>query len=177
MAKQTAFDRAFAHTVKLEGGYVNDPRDPGGETNFGITVRTARRFGYRGSMRRLTRADAKSIYRRGYWEEKRLPLETIAQYHEPLALELFDTGVNMGPSRAARFLQRALNELYGESLGVDGWAGKATVAAMRKHRRPLDKRVLTKLVDHYQFTRYRERAKSNANAKAFLLGWLDKRTR
>ena len=57
-------DRVLAH----EGGYVNHPQDPGGETNHGITLRTARANGYSGAMRDMTRAQAVEIYRKAFWQ-------------------------------------------------------------------------------------------------------------
>jgi len=59
MSMDTAFDTAFERLIGHEGGYVNHPDDPGGETNWGITLRTAREQGYTGEMRDLTRGEAK----------------------------------------------------------------------------------------------------------------------
>ena len=174
-----AFTKAFNYTIVLEGGYVNNPNDPGGETNHGITRRTARRFGYKGRMVDMTRQNAKEIYNRGYWEDRHLPLERIASYHLPLAIELFDTGVNMGPYRAARLLQKALNVIHHDRppLKVDGWVGSATLIRMRSKRRGITKRVNVKLVDHFQMARYIENARIREKSRTFLMGWLDKRIR
>jgi hypothetical protein len=59
------FERAVAFVLRHEGGYVNDPRDPGGETKYGISKRAYPRLDIKG----LTEADAKEIYRRDYWEK------------------------------------------------------------------------------------------------------------
>ena len=56
------FDEAFDRLLGHEGGYVNDPRDPGGETMWGITKRVALVNGYTGPMREMTQAQAKAIY-------------------------------------------------------------------------------------------------------------------
>ena len=56
------FTQIFNRLIGHEGGYVNDPRDPGGETNWGITKRTAQANGYQGSMREMTREQAYKIY-------------------------------------------------------------------------------------------------------------------
>lgn len=95
-----AFDRLIAH----EGGYVNHPEDPGGETNWGITLRTAREAGYQGSIRALTRDQAKAIYKTAYWDRAKAD-----QYDGAIAFQLFDTAVNHGIGQAIRFLQRAAN--------------------------------------------------------------------
>jgi len=61
------FDEVFERTIGHEGGYVNNPKDPGGETNWGITIKTARDNGYTGSMKSMSRLQAKEIYRVAFW--------------------------------------------------------------------------------------------------------------
>ena len=99
------FDTALAHILESEGGYVNHPSDPGGATNMGITQRTARAHGYKGSMRRLPREVAARIYREAYWDQCRcneLPPE--------LRLPVFDAAVKSGCTRSIRWLQEAVNQ-------------------------------------------------------------------
>lgn len=99
------FDTALAHLLESEGGYVNHPSDPGGATNMGITQRTARAHGYRGSMRQLPMDVAARIYRESYWDQCRcdeLPPE--------LRLPVFDAAVNSGCTRSIRWLQEAVNQ-------------------------------------------------------------------
>ena len=62
-----AVQAMIAALIDREGGYVNDPADPGGETNFGITARTAIAAGYTGAMRAMSRQQASAIYARTYW--------------------------------------------------------------------------------------------------------------
>lgn len=111
------FDRIISH----EGGYVNDPRDPGGETNWGITRRTARANGYTGSMRSMTRTQARDIYRKAYWERYRCALMPSA-----VAFQLFDACINHGFGNAARMLQRAAGVLD------DGVIGEVSMAAINR---------------------------------------------
>ena len=111
-----AFDRLIGH----EGGYANHPNDPGGETNWGITLRTARGAGYTGSMRDLTRVQAQEIYRTAYWGRAKAD-----QYDSAIAFQLFDAGVNHGIGQAIRFLQRAVG------VADDGVVGPVTLAAVR----------------------------------------------
>src|SRR3954469_17812089 len=95
--------------IDREGGYVSHPADKGGPTCFGITEAIARAHGYRGPMRQLPREEAVAMYRRLYWLRPRF--DEVAKRSPPIAAELFDTGVNMGPGVAATFLQRALTAL------------------------------------------------------------------
>ncbi|WP_088147020.1 glycoside hydrolase family 108 protein [Achromobacter denitrificans] len=111
----TAFDRLIGH----EGGYSNHSDDPGGETNWGITLRTAREAGYTGTMRALTRDEARAIYRAAYWNRAKAD-----QYDGAIAFQLFDAAVNHGIGQAIRFLQRAVG------VADDGAVGPVTLAAV-----------------------------------------------
>nr|WP_254225602.1 glycosyl hydrolase 108 family protein [Burkholderia glumae] len=118
--------------IAREGGYVNNPDDRGGETNFGITAATARAFGYQGAMRDLPRELAAQIYRQNYWTAPHF--DQIAALDETLAAKLLDIGVNMGPATGVKFMQRALNVLNvpnQPAVTVDGQVGPATVALLR----------------------------------------------
>ena len=63
------FDKAFDLLIGNEGGYVNNPKDPGGETNWGITKAVAVANGYAGDMRTMPKETAKSIYKKMYWDK------------------------------------------------------------------------------------------------------------
>lgn len=115
------FDQAFERLIAHEGGYVNHPQDPGGETHWGITLRTARANGYTGRMRDMTRAQAKAIYRDAYWGRARAD-----EYDPAIGFQLFDAAVNHGMGNATRFLQRAVG------VADDGVIGPMTVAAVRR---------------------------------------------
>lgn len=115
------FDTAFAKLLGHEGGYVNHPNDPGGETNWGVTKAVARDFGYTGSMRDLPRDTAKRIYRVKYWDAVKAD-EMPAAVRYPL----FDAAVNSGVGQAARWLQRALG------VADDGKIGAITIAKAKQ---------------------------------------------
>lgn len=92
------FDKAITFTLKWEGGYVNHPDDPGGETKYGISKRAFPHL----NIKNLTLADAKHIYKLKYWDTNHcneLPF--------PLNIVHFDACVNHGSNRANKFLQRA----------------------------------------------------------------------
>ena len=112
------FDTAFTKLLGHEGGYVNHPNDPGGETNWGITKAVAREFGYTGSMRDLPRDTAKRIYRVKYWDAVKAD-EMPAAVRYPL----FDAAVNSGVKQASKWLQAALG------VAQDGVIGPKTIAA------------------------------------------------
>lgn len=158
-------------TVKAEGGYVNDPSDKGGETNYGITVATARANGYTGDMRDLPLQTAKDIYRNEY-----LVKPGFSTFPSPVASELFDTGVNMGPATATKFLQRAVNALQGSGLTVDGKMGPATRGAVVSYlnSRSNAQDILVKALNCFQGVRYVELVEANASQRKFINGWFSR---
>jgi len=99
------FDKCFALIIQDEGGYVNDPRDPGGRTNLGVTQRNWETYLNRSvtetEMRKLTPSDVKTFYKVMYWDKlKGNQLPAGVDY------AAFDLAVNSGVSRAARYLQQ-----------------------------------------------------------------------
>ena len=118
----SAWEKAVGFVLDHEGGYVNDPRDPGGETNFGISKRQYPEL----DIKALKQPEAAAIYFRDYWR----PLK-LNELPEAVAIALFDTSVNLGQKRAVTFLQEAYNELVkGDSLKVDGLLGPVTSFAV-----------------------------------------------
>ena len=120
--------------IAREGGYSNRGADKGGETNYGVTMAVARANGYIGDMRALPRELAASIYTRQYWTDP--GFDKLAVVCEPVAAELFDTGVNCGVGFAKPLIQRALNLLNRQGqdypdITVDGVIGSSTVSALR----------------------------------------------
>ncbi|MFZ7175248.1 glycoside hydrolase family 108 protein [[Pasteurella] aerogenes] len=117
----TDFSQLFDRVIGHEGGYVNDPKDPGGETNWGITKRTALENGYIGAMRDLSREEAKSIYYHAFW--LRYQCESMPP---ALAFQFFDGCINHGFGNACRMLQRAVGVLD------DGIIGNRTLNAIEE---------------------------------------------
>jgi len=167
--------------IDREGGYVNHPADRGGPTRWGITEATARADGWTGDMRGFPRVRAAALYRRLYWQRPRL--DAVASRSPGLAAELFDTAVNMGPTVAAAFLQRALNALNrGASdypdVAPDGRIGPATLAgldAFLARRGAGGAGVLLKAIEALQGERYVALAEHRPANEAFLYGWLANR--
>lgn len=172
-------DKMLTDLLRVEGGYVNDPRDAGGETNWGVTIGTARLNGYAGSMKDMTKAQALEIYRNQYFYTP--GFDAVALVLPSVAGELFDTGVNMGTGVASKFLQRLLNALNNQGkhyadIVVDGSIGHSTITALRalvKVRGDEDaEAVLLKGLNALQGARYVELAERREVNEAFLFGWL-----
>ena len=143
------FHRCIEPILTEEGGYVNHPNDPGGETKFGISKRAYPHL----AIRNLTRARAVSLYQSDYWQPIRGD-----QFPNPLALLLLDTAVNMGTQTAIRFLQRALN------LPDDGLIGPQTLNAVKNHSAPGD--LLTHIAAERAY-----RYKGLRHTDTFARGW------
>ena len=112
------FDKAVEVILKHEGGYVNDPVDPGGETNMGISKRA---YPYL-NIKELTKKDAKDIYFKDYWLKAK-----CSKLPEELRMIYFDMVVNMGKSRAVKILQKAITA-KGVKTAVDGGIGPQTIS-------------------------------------------------
>jgi len=95
-----------------EGGYVNHPKDPGGETNLGVTKRVYEDFGGTKDMKDLTREDVEPIYKKNYWDR-------VKGDQLPAGLDLcvFDFGVNAGTGRAAKYLQTLIGTVADGGIG------------------------------------------------------------
>jgi lysozyme family protein len=182
MEMGTGLDPMIEAVLDREGGYVNHPADKGGPTCFGITEAVARAHGYQGAMRQLPRDEAIAIYRRLYW--LRPGFDRIAGRSARVAAELFDTGVNMGPTVAATFLQRALTALNRNGsdypdLVPDGRIGDQTLHALdaffRVRGKQAGETVLLRALEALQGERYLRLAERRPANEAFLYGWLANR--
>lgn len=133
------FKQAVNIVIELEGGYVNDPIDPGGETNWGISKRSYPDL----DIANLSKGHAKDIYRRDYWNAcmcDGLP--------ESLRLMVFDCAVNQGVSYASRLLQRLVK------AKEDGVIGPLTLAQIPEFNEPrLLERYATERLKRYQENR------------------------
>jgi lysozyme family protein len=131
------FAQAIPWVLQHEGGFVNNPNDPGGATNYGISLYFLENHPQIGDLnhdgainiadiRSMTLTQAESIYQTQWWDF----------YHygnvnnQQLATKVFDTSVNMGPSPAHRFLQQAVNAVANAGLTVDGQLGPMTFTAV-----------------------------------------------
>lgn len=115
------FDRVIGKLLAHEGGYVNDKRDPGGETNMGISRRAYPKENIKG----MTRARAEAIYKRDYWDACRCD-----ELPGGVDYVVFDAAVHSGPSRSAKWLQQAVG------VTADGKIGAITLTATAKNYPP-----------------------------------------
>lgn len=169
----TNFDYAVNIVLQHEGGYSNDPDDPGGETNYGITESDLEHYGCKlgitCDVKDLTIDDAKAIYKAHYWEPYRY--DDIES--KEIAAKLFDTAVNVGQQTAVKLLQQAFIYI-GYRIKPDGLMGDKTLSAINNaYKIGLSFTLLDEfreaLKEHYQAI-----ADRNPKLKKFLKGWLNR---
>ena len=173
-----SFQKAWEETGRAEGGYVNNPNDSGGATNWGVTERVARKFNFTGDMRDLPKKTATQIAKKAYWDV--MKLDDIAELSESVALELFDTGFNAGTSRAGKFIQRALNGLNRKGrdfndLVVDGAIGTKTIESLKTFLNKRGKRgetVMMRSLNGLQVEFYFKLVERREKDEDFLFGWI-----
>jgi len=175
------FQRAVALVLRHEGGFSNDPDDPGGATDFGISLRFLKGVGdmdgdgfldgdfdHDGDVdiddiRLLDRGTAEDIYRTQWWN--RYPYGLMADAGgDLLAIKTFDLAINMGPRRAHRLLQEGIRDC-GHAVDTDGIIGPKTLEAIHACDR-------TELLRNYQYqaiSYYRSLKKPK-----YLNGWINR---
>lgn len=174
------FDDYFNEVLVHEGGYVNDPADRGGETNYGITAATARAAGYNGSMKDIPIEKVKDIYRKEYWLKIKGP--ELSRLHPDITSELFKAAVNCGVTRASKWFQRTTNLFIKDSnelIAVDGVIGPKTIAAFDKASEfelhtNAESYIINDAFLHYVGGHYIGLAERNPSQKKFIKGWLNR---
>lgn len=185
-----SFDEAYKNTMSHEGGYVYDPDDPGGETYRGISRRyhpgwsgwaeidgMKDRADFPNCLDKNSALQAKigDFYKQNYWDRflgDEVPNQVIAE-------ELFDTGVNMGVSRAVTFLQIGLNVLnrnqqnYSD-IEEDGGFGSITLATLRRYLALDSPEYLLKIMNIKQGVHYIDRMKTSPTQEKYARGWLNR---
>ena len=149
----TKFDEIIEVVLEHEGGYVNDPDDPGGETNFGI----AKRSNPDVDIANLTKDGAKEIYKEVYWDKNK-----VEKVPEQLRHIYFDMCVNMGRSRAVKILQESANN-KGKNISVDGGMGPTTLKAIQN--------VELERVRAYRVKYYVDLIGRKPDLEKFYFGW------
>lgn len=169
-----SFDAFFSTLLRHEGGFVNDPADPGGATNKGITMGTFQTCAQRylgieptlENLKALTDAQAGKIYKPLYWDKVRG--DEIAL--QELANIVFDFQVNAG-GNAAKLLQKVLNDLGATpALAVDGDIGPGTIAALNR----VDLKAVYQGYKQGRAEYYEDLVAKRPALGKFLKGWLSR---
>ena len=150
------YDKCLETILHHEGGYVNHPEDPGGETNLGVTKRVYQEWGGTKDMKDLTFDDVAPIYRKNYWDKMKCD-----DLPSGLDLCVFDFGVNAGPGRAAKYLQTLIGTV------ADGGIGPNTLAKLKEYT---DETGVKETITNYQNERQRYYEKLST-FKTFGRGW------
>lgn len=168
------YNRAFYYLLQNEGGYVDDPRDSGGATKYGISLKFLKKVYEKGSIwadinrdGRIDKNDikdmdldfAKHLYEKEFWENVR----SIS--NDRLAIKVFDTAVNIGTVKAVKILQEILGER------CDGIIGPKTLGAISTSN---VEQIIAKYVDKLKNYYYCLACDNYPRYNAFLHGWLNR---
>ena len=150
------WEKCLEAILHHEGGYVNHPKDPGGETNLGVTKRVYEEWGGTKDMKDLEVEDVEPIYKKNYWD--RVKAESL-----PGGLDLcvFDFGVNAGTGRAAKYLQTMIGTV------ADGGIGPNTLKALSNY---VESEGVEQTIKNYQAAR-QEYYESLSTFETFGRGW------
>jgi len=150
------FENVIKKVLVNEGGYVNDPKDSGGETKFGITKRTYPNV----DIKNLTIAEAEAIYKRDFWD--RLKGDDIAS--DDVAYEIFDTAVNMGVRTSSKLAQMVIGAY------PDGIIGQKTLEELNG----ADVELFVAKFKLSKVARYTYLAKKYPKNRKFFFGWINR---
>jgi lysozyme family protein len=173
----STFENAIPSILHHEGGFVNHPNDPGGATNYGISLRfladhpEAGDFDGDGDVdvqdiANMTIDQAKEVYRKFWWDKYEYGLIN----DQTIATKVFDMSVNMGSGRAHKILQTALNKAFGLRLDVDGILGKGTRGVINSCADDVEQSLLKAICDE-QFGFYQRLIANDPKLKVFEKGW------
>lgn len=158
------FNKFLDYIFEVEGGFTDDENDRGGKTKYGIIEEEARKFGYTGDMRNLTKDFAKNIYLKKYYLGNKL--DKIID--DRVALSIFDWAVNSG-GRGIKKAQIVANK-FGANLVIDGIIGNKTLEAING----INPEAFLKEYHEMQRTFYKNLAARDDSQEGFLKGWLNR---
>ena len=153
---QENYQKCIETILHHEGGYVNHPKDPGGETNLGVTKRVYEEWGGTKDMKDLTVEDVAPIYKKNYWDRVKGD-----QLPSGLDLCVFDFGVNAGTGRSAKYLQSMIGTV------ADGGIGHNTLKCLDEY---IDEHGLEGTIINFQTERQRY-YESLSTFETFGRGW------
>lgn len=159
------FKKCLEFVLQFEGGYVNHPNDPGGETNKGIIKTEYDKYRHSKnlplqSVKLITEDEVQEIYFNNYWVKN-----FCDQMPVKIALIHFDTSVNCGVRQAGKFLQRALG------VSDDGFIGPATLKKLKEVKDTIGLNNLSSNYLNQRKNYYIIISEKNPKLKVFLKGW------
>lgn len=182
------FDIAFKNTLTHEGGYSNDPNDPGGETIYGLArkknpdwegwtlvdnfKRDKLNFPKNALADSAIMSLVKLFYKKRYWDVNRLDEINLQE----ICNEMFDTAINLGQGKAASFLLLSVDLLnrggkdYSD-VPEDGKIDPSDVALVNSHKRPQN---ILKCLNGLQFMHYYTITKAKPSFEDYFNGWLNR---
>lgn len=173
------FEPAIKILLQHEGGYVNHPNDPGGATNWGVSLRFLQdqplRIGdFDGDgdidvedIANMTIEDAKKVYDECWWTKYKYG----SIVDQTIATKVFDFSVNMGAPRAHKLLQAAMNKAFSTKLSVDGVLGPASFKLINAIGDGDEEQELLTAYCNEAWDFYQAIARNNPKLKVFLKGW------
>lgn len=176
--KQADFYLAHTFTAEWEGGLTDHPADPGGITNYGVSIRWLKSLGLKDGdidhdgaidaddIRKLTKEQAAGLFKAKFWDKHRL-----GEFSQLAATVYYDSMVNTGYSQSTKFMQRGFNEAFGKALVDDGALGPLTRKAIRQAG-DAPAFLIACLDEREQF--YRNLVASKPGYQPFLKGWLNR---
>lgn len=174
---KTKFDHAWLYLLKNEGGFVNDKKDRGGPTKYGVSLKFLKGLLNEEAdinhdcqvsiqdIQVLDEEKAKGIYKKHFWGAAKCDQIKETQ----IAVKVFDMCVNFGVRRGIRLLQTAINKMYDKHiLDVDGLIGPRTLEAVNVS----EPKKLMRFIIQICLQTYENIVDRNAEQKRFLKGWL-----
>lgn len=161
----TGINDTIARTLVLEGGFVDNPADPGGATNMGITLNTYKRYKPGATVtdiRNLSKEDAIAVYKQFFWDEY-----NISTFPVDIQDVVFDCFVQYSPYTANTLIARAAT-ISGVDIDIDGTLDNDDVANLKTVDSKLLRANLLKIRKHY----YESLAATSPSKRQFLNGWL-----
>lgn len=173
----------------VEAGYVNDPKDSGGATHWGVTEATAnepqyrdlwKKYGWDGNMETMPQALAYDIYKRGWWDK--MSLDRVSKTSPILCDRLFDFGINAGRGASVKALQRLLNVFNSNGadypdIAVDGGLGGGTCGALEAYAAKRGEQGIYNLILFHigeQSHHYVDVSEEYAKNERFTNGWANR---
>jgi lysozyme family protein len=172
----TNFDKAIEKVLAHEGGYVNDPVDRGGETNWGISYRFLEKqvFGYGNVppnyVRNLTRDQAKELYRKYFWDK--VSGDAIKAY--AVSFPIFDMAVNKGPHVVVNHVREVFGQAMIPMTEAGAYMPTETLRRLNNLNTEYEQSEFIKRFVAVQKEHYNEIVANNPSQKRFITGWYNR---